>query len=860
AMDLRLEREVAVKVLPAGVLADEAARARFRQEALSLSQLSHPNIAVVHDFDSADGIDFLVMELLAGETLAARLQKGPLPLEPTLRHAIEIADALDMAHRHGIVHRDLKPGNIMITPNGAKLLDFGLAKLLGPGAVAGSLSTLATGVRNLTTEGSIVGTFQYMSPEQLEGKPADARTDIFAFGAVLYEMFTGRKAFEGQSQASLIASVMGGEPPALSTFQPMTPPAFERLVRTCLAKDPEKRWQTAHDVKLQLQWIAEGGSQAGVPAPVLARRKGRELVAWIAAGVFAALCLTMAIRAWTRPSVEVRAVRSSLLPPEGTRFDHARGNSGGLTLSPDGRFVTFSATAPGGEDALWIRPLDSLTARQLPGTKGAKWPFWSPDSRFIAFFADGKLKKIDLVGSPALSLCDAMDGRSGAWNDEGVILFSPSAITPIHQIPASGGKAEPVTKLDEEHNETTHRWVTFLPDGRHFLYMAGTHNAGTKSETNAIYLAELGSDKRTLLLRARSNVVYASGHLLYVRDQILLAQPFDTGRLVLAGDPVPVGEGIDYDAGFFRATFAASKEGVLAYQAGGAGSSLKLVWVDRSGKELSQVPEPGEYGDVNLSPDEKKVAFSLEDKDSGSADIWILDTIRGVRSRLTFGASNEIRPIWSPDGERIAYTITGKFDDIYVRPSAGGKEEVLVRSEQDKVPTDWSLDGRLLVYDATDASGAKKWDVWVKPVDPPGEPVPFMATEFNETAGNLSPDGRWMLYLSDESGRKEVYVAPYPGAGGKWQISTGGAVGASWTKGGSEVSYVAADLTVMSVAVRSQGATFVADSPRPLFKAAASVDGDVSADGERALLVIRPEEARSLPVTLITNWTAGLAP
>ncbi len=862
ALDLRLEREVAVKVLPSGVLADEASRTRFRQEALVLSRLNHPHIAVVHDFDSENGVDFLVMELIEGETLAARVGRGEIPLDQVLRHAIEIAEALDKAHRHGIIHRDLKPGNVMLTSNGAKLLDFGLAKLKGPeaGGSGAGLSTLVTGVRSLTAEGSIVGTFQYMAPEQLEGKPADARTDIFALGAVLYEISTGRKAFEGKSQASLIAAIMGGTPPSISQARPMTPPALDRLVGTCLAKDPDERWQTAHDVKLQLQWIAEGGSQVGLPAPVVARRRGRERWAWALAAMLAALATVLAAGQWMRTAPEIRAIRSSILPPEGRGFDLARERSGALSLSPDGRHMTFSLRGGDGDDLLWIRSLDSLAARPLPGTKGATWPFWSPDSRFIAFFADGKLKKIDLVGSPAVSISDAIDGRSGAWNAEGEIVFAPTTVSPIHRVASAGGPSSPVTKLDEDHGETTHRWVTFLPDGRHFLYLAGAHGEGTKSEVNAVYAGQLGSDERKLVVRVRSNVAYAAGHLLYVRDRVLLAQPFDPGRLELSGDPVPVGEGIDYEAGFFRAVFAASSGSMLAYQAGGADSSAQLTWFDREGKALGKVGEPGEYADIALSPDGKRAAFALTDRDSGTADIWIQDLARGVRTRLTFGPANEYKPVWSPDGQRIVYSISGKFDDLFIRPSGGGKEEVLMHSQMDKRATGWSADGRLLIYDVNDPALKTGWDIGVLQMTGGGEPHTILSTQFTETAGKLSPDGRYMLYVSDESGKSEVYVTPFPGAGGKWQISTGGAVSGSWTRGGAEIMYLAQDLTVMSVSVRAQDSTFEADNPRPLFKNSTGVGGDITADGAKALVAVRPEATRNLPITLVANWPAALSP
>ncbi len=863
ALDLRLEREVAVKVLPAGRLADESARTRFRQEALALSRLSHPHIAVVHDFDSEAGVDFLVMELLEGETLAARLEKGPLPLEQALRHAIQIADALDRAHRQGIVHRDLKPANVMLTPGGAKLLDFGLARLLGPETAAGGagLSNLVTDARHLTAEGAIVGTFQHMAPEQLEGKPADARTDLFALGAVLYEMCTGRKAFESKSQAGLITAVMSAEPPPIAGLQPMAPPALDRLVMTCLAKQPDDRWQTAHDLSLQLRWIAEGGSQAGLPAPVSARRRTRERWAWAATAILAVLCAALAVERSMRAAPEARVVRSAVPPPNGKRFDIGKNPSGGFSVSPDGRYLTYSLKGADGEGdgdgSLWLRSLDSLAARLLPGTRGARWPFWSPDGRFIAFFAGGKLKKVDLAGSPAVTICDADDARNGSWSAEGVILFSPSSISPIHRVDAGGGQSTPVTTLDEESGETTHRWAAFLPGGRSFLYLAGTHSAGVRSEANALYAGELGSDRRTLILRARSNAVYAGGRLLYVRDRVLLAQPFDPDRLELTGDPAPVAESVAYDTGYFRAAFAASGTGVLAYFAGGAEPKVQLTWLDRSGKELGKVGEPGDYNDIVLSPDAKRAALTVASPDSGTVDIWVQDLSRGVRTRLTSGATDEDHPVWSPDGRRIAYVVTGKFDDLFVRATDGGREEPLLRSEQDKRPTGWSSDGRLLVFDAQDPSPKRQWDIWVLPLSG-GEPRPFLQTEAQESGGKLSPDGRWMVYLSNESGRDEVYVAPFPDAGARWQVSVAGALQAYWTRGGREILYLTPGLAVMSVAVRGAGANFEVESPRSLFDAVATVSGDVTADGERALVAALPRLDVDVPLTLVLNWPEGL--
>src|SRR5712691_3868289 len=492
ARDTRLERTVAIKVLPAHLSSSPELRQRFEREAKTISQISHPHICALYDVNREGETEYLVMEYLEGETLADRLGKGPLPVEQLLRYGIEIADALDKAHRQGIVHRDLKPGNVMLTKGGVKLLDFGLAKFQAGGRdpATSSASRLATEMQAsqpLTERGTVLGTFQYMAPEQLEGKDADARSDIFSFGAVLYEMATGKKAFSGKSQASLIGSILRDDPPAVSEISPMTPPALNRVVRTCLAKDPEDRFQTAHDVKLQLQWIAEGGSQAGLPAPVVARRKNREKLAW---SVAAAALLAAGFATYghlRRAPAETFRIRSFLLAPDKSGFELAGINGGSLTISPDGRQTTFAAKVPDGKTVLWLRSLGDLTARPIAGAEGATYPFWSPDSRFLAFFADGKLKKVDISGSPPLDLCDAPNGRSGSWNRDGVILFAPDTTTALSRVPAAGGAPTSATNLDATRAETTHRDATFLPDGKHCLYMAGSHGQGTKSESNAIY-------------------------------------------------------------------------------------------------------------------------------------------------------------------------------------------------------------------------------------------------------------------------------------------------------------------------------------------------------------------------------------
>ncbi len=864
AKDTRLDRVVAIKVLPAHLAAQPELRQRLEREARAVSSLNHPHICALYDIGHQDGLDFLVMEYLEGETLAERLAKGPLPTEQVVRYGEEIADALDKAHRQGMVHRDLKPGNIMLTKAGAKLLDFGLAKataVVGP-AIPG-LSTSPTRSTPITAEGTVVGTFQYMAPEQLEGKEADARSDIFAFGAVLYEMATGRKAFQGKSQASLIASILSSEPPPISTLQPMTPPAFDQLVKTCLAKDPDERWQTAHDVMLQLEWIAEGGSQAGVPAPVVARRRSRERIAWAVVAVLGLLAVTFAAALFLRPAPDARAIRSFLLPPEKASFSFVGTGGGPPAVSPDGRRLAFVASTSDGKSLLWVRPLDALSAQPLTGTEGASYPFWSPDSRFLGFFADGKLKKVEASGGPPLTLCDAPQGRGGTWNRDGVIVFTPDVSSPLFRVSAAGGEATPITQLDQSHHETTHRWPYFLPDGRHFVYLARGPASASESEANAIYVASLDSKERKLVLHASSNAAYAPGYLLFVRETTLMVQPFDAKRLQLTGDAFPIAEQIQFDPPISRGVFSVSENGILAYQTGSAQTGSQLLWFDRSGKQI------GALGDASalqfsprISPDRQRVAVELFEPHSRNLDVWVYDVARGMRTRFTFDPAFDRRPVWSPDGSRIIFASNRKgHQDLYQKASSGAaNEELLFESNLDKSPTSWSSDGRFLVYHSTGDPNTKL-DLWVLPLVGDRKPIPFLRTPFEEWDGQFSPDGRWIAYASNESGRDEIYAAPFPGPGGKFQLSTSGGTLPRWRRDGKELFYLSLDNKLMAAEVKEKGSTLEVGAVRALFETRPQRPGfvyDVSPDGQRFLIATTFSEKNSLPVALVVNWTAGL--
>jgi Tol biopolymer transport system component/predicted Ser/Thr protein kinase len=856
ARDTRLERTVAVKVLREHLTSNEELRQRFEREAKTISQLSHPHICALYDVGREGDRDYLVMEYLEGETLAARLDKGALPAEQLLRYGIEIADALDKAHRQGIVHRDLKPGNVMLTKSGVKLLDFGLAKFQAAArekslSGASRLATQAQASTPLTERGTVLGTFQYMAPEQLEGGEADARSDIFAFGAVLYEMATGRKAFSGKSQASLAGSILRDDPPSVNEIAPMTPPALNRVIKTCLAKDPEDRFQTAHDVKLQLQWIAEGGSQAGLPAPVAARRKSRERLAWGVAAAAIAAAAVLGIGFARRAPAKPRAVRFEIPTPEGViAIDAPR-------ISPDGRYLAFNATDAEGKARIWVRSLNALAAQPLNGTEGTTRPFWSPDSRFLGFFAEGKLKKIEVTGGPAQKICDAPTGSDGSWSPEGVILFDGIGNDPIYRVSAAGGSPTVAVKPEASRKESGVGWPEFLPDGRHFLYMV----SGQKPDDNAYRVGSLDSPDSKPLAPAQTLVTYAPpGYLLFVRDKTLVAQPFDPKAFKTKGEPIPLAEHIGTDS-VGLARFSVSRDGTLAYRTGETGG--RLLWVDRSGKELDPVGERGEYGNPALSRAGDRLAFSLNDPRSGKNDIWIRDLARGVSSRFTFGGANNETPLWSPDGSTIVFRSdrNGNFD-LFEKPASGqGEEKTLLKNDESKFACDWSRDGRYIAF----SSRGKKtgWDSWALPTFGDRKPFPIVAGPFMEYMPVFSPDTRFVAYQSNESGRFEIYVQSFPVASGKWQVSSSGGNDPSWRADGKELYYRSADQKLMAVDIQV-GERFQAGIPRPLFTArvqpgpARNKYYVASADGKRFLLVAPLGRESLIPTTVVLNWHAEL--
>jgi eukaryotic-like serine/threonine-protein kinase len=859
ARDTRLERTVAIKILPAQFSSDPVRKQRFEREAKTVSSLNHPHICTLHDVGSQDGISYLVMECVEGETLAKRLEKGSLPLEQVLKFGTQIADALDKAHRSGVVHRDLKPGNIMLTSSGVKLLDFGLAKPVATLAGVATLTAAVTQSSPMTEQGAIVGTFQYMSPEQVEGKELDGRSDIFSLGAVLYEMLTGQRAFAGKSQLSVASAILEREPAPLSTIKPMTPPALDHTIKKCLAKIPDERWQSASDLASELKWIGEADAQRDETPDRAAQRTNRERILLSVALVGAGAAILLGALYWNRSAADLRAIRAYIKPMDGSNFV-LTGFAGGFALSPDGQLLAYVASTPDGKALLWVRPIDSLQGKPLAGTEGAGLPFWSPDSRFIGFFAGDKLKKIEASGGPVLTLCPTAFPRGGTWNRDGVIVFAPSTNAPLYRISAAGGSATPVTELDPAKNEMAHRWPYFLPDGRHFLYLAGPPYSTKESPTTAIRVGSVDSKTSKLLVTTHASAIYASGHILYLQQNTLMAQPFDTKKLELTGEAIPVEDPVMEDTSVVKGVFSASDNGRLAYVGSSSGGSRQLNWVDRSGRRVGQVAEAGAYASPHISPDGKAILYTAT---ATGYDIWSYDIAREVKTRLTFGSAAtpaDAWAIWSPDGRWIAYTCfrNAKYGLCRKLSDGSGTDEVVLDgTEQPRWPSDWSPDGKSLMYND---SREGVLSLAVLPLSGERKPYAFRQSSFSESDARFSPDGKWVAYCSDESGEDKVYVAPFPGPGGKWQVSPAGGCSPIWRRDGKELFYLSSDNKLMAVQVKAKGSNLEAGTAHSLFEAHASYTFqryDVAADGQRFIIVEEKGEANTA-ITLFVNWNAGL--
>jgi eukaryotic-like serine/threonine-protein kinase len=860
ARDTRLGRMVAVKTLAESARLDPERRARFETEARTVAALSHPNICALYDVGRHEGTDFLVMELVDGETLAARLERGRMEVAEALAVAIQIAEALDAAHRRGIVHRDLKPGNVMLSRSGVsrreaprvKLLDFGLARLLASETADDEGLDGRTATAPLTRQGQILGTLPYMAPEQLEGKRVDGRTDLFAFGAMLHEMLTGRRAFEGSTQASLIGSILRAVPAPVGEAAPGAPPELEHVIAVCLAKDPEERWSSGHDVLLQLERIAATLHHATSSSTPPLRRRQR--IAWSVAAVAVATAIALAVALSTgRQSAPLPGMERtvlSVLPPEGTMLAYGQTPQ----VSPDGLHVAMVAFDEAGSSQLYVRALGAEAARPLPETQDAHMPFWSPDGRMLGFFAEGHLKTVSLSGGSPRILARAPVPRGGTWSDEGLILFVGMPRWPPSLLPAAGGDAVAVPIPEGEMSGRL--FPAFLPDGRHYLYLSLTDRHGAYS----LRVAALDSpDSEELVRTTASGAFVPPGHLLFRRETTLLAQPFDPRTRRLGGSPVPIAEGVGKHAITHQGLFSVSGNGVLTFQSSTPGT--EIVWFDRDGRRLGTAVGAGDYNSPCLMPDGTTVVYDAADPVSGTVDIWALDSVTGLSSRLTYSPAADFYPVCSPHGGEVLFaSLRDGPPNLYrVTLDAPGSERAVLQQPFAALPTDWSADG-MVIYSALrpDAS----WDIELLDLAS-GRSEPLVATAADEGSGRLSPDGRWIAYTSDETGRREVYVQTFPGGAGKWQVSRAGGLGPQWRGDGGEIFFLAPDRRLIAVETSIRGNTFALGESRALFETPiAGREGGIyssafaaSADGQR-FLVTSATDAR--PITVVLNWTMAL--
>jgi eukaryotic-like serine/threonine-protein kinase len=872
ARDTRLHRSVAIKILPATLAADPHFRERFDREARAVSQLTHSNICTLHDVGEHDGTAFLVMELLDGETLEARLAKGALPVDQTLAIAIQIADALVAAHRVGIVHRDLKPGNIFLIRSGsssptAKLLDFGLAKTAAPVVATGGLSMASTTPpAAMTAAGTILGTFQYMAPEQIEGMEADARTDLFAFGCVLFEMLTGRKAFEGKTRASLLGAILKDEPPPVSQVQRVAPASLDRIVSTCLAKDPDDRWQTARDLLRELKWVASGASTMAATVGTTAGQTPRSGGAMFTAAAALASAALAGIVVWalTRPAPASRPVvhLQATLPPSGPLS--IDGIAPDLAISPDGTRLAYTAGTD--QAQLWVRQLDRGEATPLPGITNVRGPFFSPDGEWIAYFQGSDLRKVASHGGPPLTICrQCGDGnRGGTWGADDVIIFAATGGSDgLKQVAAAGGSPVRITMPDPSKGEQGHLWPEFLPGSQAILFtIAGM----TGNDSAMIAWRDLKSGEQTILARGGSHPRYvSSGHVMYGVAGTLQAVGFDLVRHAVSGSAIPVMEHVlTKPSG--SADFAVSRDGSLAYIAGDPRSvGQRLAWVDRQGhEEPIDAPTRG-YFYARLSPDGRRVALDIRDEQN---DIWIWDFERHVLTRLTTDPSFDQSPVWTPDGRRIAFASQrGGVLNLYWQSADGSGTAERLTAPSTRLQIPWALtpDGKTMVIRDTDpTTGA---DIAAMALDGDRSIKPLIHTTFNESNADISPDGRWITYQTGESGRVEIHVRPFPDVErGHWQVSTDGGSRPMWARSGQELFYVDPQGRIMAVPLQTAG-EFSAGSPRVVAEGVSGAQAlgrnyDVSPDGRRFFLIrnaLKTEDKTPPPqLNVVVNWAEEL--
>ena len=868
ARDEKLNRDVAIKVLPQALSQNVDRLQRFEQEAQAAGSLNHPNILAVYDVDTYEDAPYVVSELLEGETLRDRIADASLSQRKSIEYAIQIAHGLAAAHEKGIVHRDLKPDNVFITKDDrAKILDFGLAKLIQPAAGDQAQSEVPTR-KVLTDPGTVMGTVGYMSPEQVRSLPVDHRSDIFSFGAVLYEMLSGRRAFQRDSAVETLNAVLKDDPTELTETSAKINPALERIVRRCLEKKPERRFHSAHDLGFALEALTASSDsllKTLTTAPAITRQDARILetlnkawLAWaVALGCVLLLLALGGVYFIRSGSKEARVMRFSLLPPEKGTLMAGQAP----TVSPDGAYVVFAVTDALGRTVLYLRALDSPASQPLAGTEGGAWPFWAPDSREIAFFAGGKLKKVNLTGGQPVSLADAPVPRGGSWNQDGVIIFNPAPPAPTLRIPAAGGQPVPLNSVDIEKGEYPRWFPQFLPDGRHYIFLsAGSRRAGAR----VIGVASLDSPEVKTLLKTDFTAVYVKpGYLLFRREATLMAQKFSADTLELSGDPLPIAEQIGFEGLTYQTLVSASDQGVLAYQSLGMGKG-QLTWFDRDGKMVGVAGALGDYSDLNLSPDDKRVAFSQVDTDTGNVDVWVMDLASGTPSRLTFDTAVDFAPVWSPDGQQIVFASLRDGAPNLLKKMANGSspEDYLYKSPLAKLPSDWSRDGRFIMCGTVDPK--TKFDLWAMSVaDQKWEVV--WQTPTNETHAVLSPDSRWVAYESDETGKREVYVQSFPASGARWQVSASGGSQPRWRRDGKELFYIGGDRKFTVVAVDTAASSFAYGTPKALFAARISKGDDrpgeqyvVSSDGQRFLVNTMAEEGAYNHIGVVLNWTASL--
>jgi serine/threonine protein kinase len=866
AEDTTLGREVALKVLPEEFARDPERMARFEREAKVLASLNHPNIATLYGLETVEpgtgsGTVFLAMELVEGEDLSERIKRGAVPVEEAVAIALQIAEALEVAHEQGIVHRDLKPANIKLRSDGTvKVLDFGLAKAWEADHGDSSLSLSPTVTNHATAAGLILGTAAYMSPEQAAGTPADRRADIWAFGVVLWEMLTGNKLFEGETVSHVLASVLKDEVD-LDELPEDTPVRLRDLVRRCLQKKPRQRLQAIGEARIVLEQPMDEGPlpelSTGVSPSSAPEAPGwRRWLPWAAALVIA---VALAGAAWLLLSQTPQVIAATVAPPEGTDIHLNPASPGPAAMSPDGLSIACSARDADGEVLLYVRRIDAPQAQAFSDTQNAAYPFWSPDSRWIGYFnrADGTMKKIDTRGGPPITLCRAPNGKGGTWNEGGVIVFAPDANGPLMRVASAGGEPAQLTEVDvDRHNSNRH--PRFLPDGRHLLFLA----RGITPPQSTLMVVDLSSGETTDVMPLVTQAEYANGNLLFVREHALMARPFDPKSLEFTGDAVPVAEGVLVVSGASLATFSASETGILSYITGKADMQAELEWRDRSGKVQGTLGDPSSYRSLVVSPDDQMAAVLVTDMTIGTDDIWIFDLERNLRSRFTFDPALDVFPVWSPDSRSLYFASNrGGEQGIFRKDIAGaGNVELVLRDDRNLWPSSISPDGRWLLLSAPGEGTGQ--NIFSVELDGANEMKPFRSTEFQEASAVFSPDGRWVAYHSDESGEFEIYVTPFPGPGRRWQVSTATGAYPAWSSDGRQVIFTSMNGVMISARVQAQGDTFEVEGEDELFTMQPPEVGgpyfSISSDGEKILIIPGTAQRADSLLHLLVNWPTAL--